>query len=97
MAHVDPILSAAPAARVAGPHQSTVTTILRAVDSVPPRSVGSHRTLSSLSRLDSPMSTVAVSSKGSVIGGRSPVPYCHHRPDTAPGHPELRPHEEMTP
>lgn len=32
MAQVDPILSAAPAARVAGPHQSTVTTILRAVE-----------------------------------------------------------------
>jgi hypothetical protein len=32
MAHIDPILSAAPVARIAGPHQSTVTTILRAVE-----------------------------------------------------------------
>jgi hypothetical protein len=32
MAHINPILSAAPVARIAGPHQSTVTTILRAVD-----------------------------------------------------------------
>src|SRR5688572_12533527 len=32
MAHIDPILRAAPVARIAGPHQSTVTTILRAVE-----------------------------------------------------------------
>ncbi|HEX6359634.1 hypothetical protein [Actinophytocola sp.] len=32
MAHIDPILSAAPVARIAGPHQSTVATILRAVE-----------------------------------------------------------------
>ena len=32
MAHPDPILSATPVARIAGPHQSTVTTILRAVE-----------------------------------------------------------------
>jgi hypothetical protein len=32
MAHIDPILSTAPVARIAGPHQSTVATILRAVE-----------------------------------------------------------------
>jgi len=32
MAHIDPILSTTPVARIAGPHQSTVTTILRAVE-----------------------------------------------------------------
>jgi hypothetical protein len=32
MAHVHPNLSAAPVAGIAGPHQSTVATILRAVD-----------------------------------------------------------------
>jgi hypothetical protein len=32
MAHIDPILSATPVARIAGPHQSTVATILRAVE-----------------------------------------------------------------
>jgi hypothetical protein len=32
MAPIDPILSTAPVARIAGPHQSTVTTILRAVE-----------------------------------------------------------------
>lgn len=32
MAPIDPILSTAPVARIAGPHQSTVATILRAVE-----------------------------------------------------------------
>jgi len=32
MAHTDPILSTAPVAGIAGPHQSTVATILRAVE-----------------------------------------------------------------
>jgi hypothetical protein len=32
MAHTDPILSAAPVAGIAGPHQSTVATILRAAE-----------------------------------------------------------------
>lgn len=32
MAHIDPILSATPVARIAGPHQSTVAAILRAVE-----------------------------------------------------------------
>jgi len=32
MAHIHPNLSAAPVAGIAGPHQSTVATILRAVD-----------------------------------------------------------------
>ena len=32
MAHPDPILGTAPVARIAGPHQSTVATILRAVE-----------------------------------------------------------------
>jgi hypothetical protein len=32
MAHIDPILSTAPVARIAGPRQSTVATIQRAVE-----------------------------------------------------------------
>lgn len=32
MAPIDPILGTAPVARIAGPHQSTVATILRAVE-----------------------------------------------------------------
>jgi hypothetical protein len=32
MAHIDPILSTTPVARIAGPHQSTVATILRAAE-----------------------------------------------------------------
>lgn len=32
MARIDPLLGTAPVARIAGPHQSTVATILRAVE-----------------------------------------------------------------
>lgn len=32
MAHIDPLLSTASVSRIAGPHQSTVATILRAVE-----------------------------------------------------------------
>lgn len=32
MPRIDPLLGAAPVARIAGPHQSTVATILRAVE-----------------------------------------------------------------
>lgn len=32
MAHIDPILSTTPVARIAGPHQNTVATILRAAN-----------------------------------------------------------------
>jgi hypothetical protein len=32
MTRIDPLLGTAPFARIAGPHQSTVTTILRAVE-----------------------------------------------------------------